>query len=95
MSEPDDDSGVKLIQIDTPKGNFRVWTKRVGDNPRIKLLLLHDLRSDLEQRPPVEEPKLGHDAALPAVTGPSSRRMVSRIVAMTTSSPTAVLIIMW
>ena len=41
MSEPDDNSGVKLITIDTPKGNFRVWTKRVGDNPRIKLLLLH------------------------------------------------------
>ena len=33
--------GVKLIPIDTPKGNFRVWTRRVGDNPRIKLLLLH------------------------------------------------------
>jgi proline iminopeptidase len=33
--------GVKLISIDTPKGKFRVWTKRVGDNPRIKLLLLH------------------------------------------------------
>jgi proline iminopeptidase len=33
--------GVKLIPIDTPKGKFRVWTKRVGDNPRIKLLLLH------------------------------------------------------
>jgi proline iminopeptidase len=33
--------GVKLIPIDTSKGNFRVWTKRVGDNPRIKLLLLH------------------------------------------------------
>jgi len=27
--------------VDTPKGRFRVWTKRVGDNPRIKLLLLH------------------------------------------------------
>jgi proline iminopeptidase len=33
--------GVKLIPIDTPKGKFRVWTRRVGDNPRIKLLLLH------------------------------------------------------
>ncbi len=32
---------VKRISIDTPKGNFRVWTKRVGDNPRIKILLLH------------------------------------------------------
>ena len=33
--------GVKLIPIDTPNGSFRVWTKRVGDNPRIKVLLLH------------------------------------------------------
>ncbi len=33
--------GVKLIPISTPKGEFRVWTKRVGNNPRIKLLLLH------------------------------------------------------
>jgi proline iminopeptidase len=33
--------GVKLISIQTPKGNFRVWTKRVGNNPKIKVLLLH------------------------------------------------------
>ncbi len=33
--------GVRLIPIHTPKGDFRVWTKRVGDNPRIKVLLLH------------------------------------------------------
>lgn len=33
--------GVKLITINTPKGKFKVWTKRVGNNPRIKLLLLH------------------------------------------------------
>ena len=33
--------GVRLIPIKTPKGNFRVWTKRVGNNPRIKVLLLH------------------------------------------------------
>ncbi|WP_448096777.1 proline iminopeptidase-family hydrolase [Luteibacter yeojuensis] len=33
--------GVKTIVIDTPKGKFRVWTKRVGNNPRIKVLLLH------------------------------------------------------
>lgn len=33
--------GVKLIPITTPKGTFRVWTKRVGNNPRIKVLLLH------------------------------------------------------
>jgi proline iminopeptidase len=33
--------GVKMIPIETPVGNFKVWTKRVGNNPRIKLLLLH------------------------------------------------------
>src|SRR5688572_15809242 len=33
--------GVKLIPITTPKGVFTVWTKRVGNNPRIKVLLLH------------------------------------------------------
>jgi proline iminopeptidase len=33
--------GVRLIPITTPRGTFNVWTKRVGNNPRIKLLLLH------------------------------------------------------
>jgi len=33
--------GVRMISIETPAGPFRVWTKRVGNNPRIKVLLLH------------------------------------------------------
>jgi len=33
--------GIKLIPIETPKGVFKVWTKRFGNNPRIKVLLLH------------------------------------------------------
>lgn len=33
--------GVKMIPIKTAKGVFNVWTKKVGDNPRIKVLLLH------------------------------------------------------
>jgi proline iminopeptidase len=33
--------GVKMIPITTPKGTFRVWTKRVGNNPTMKVLLLH------------------------------------------------------
>ena len=33
--------GAKLIKVQTPKGPFHVWTKRVGNNPRIKVLLLH------------------------------------------------------
>jgi proline iminopeptidase len=34
-------AGVRLINIETPVGKFNVWTKRVGNNPRIKVLLLH------------------------------------------------------
>lgn len=33
--------GVKLIPVKTPKGTFHVWTKRVGNNPTMKVLLLH------------------------------------------------------
>jgi len=33
--------GVKMIPIKTDKGTFHVWTKRIGNNPRIKVLLLH------------------------------------------------------
>ncbi|MBS0399344.1 MAG: proline iminopeptidase-family hydrolase [Proteobacteria bacterium] len=33
--------GVRMIPIQTPKGTFHVWTRRVGNNPRIKVLLLH------------------------------------------------------
>jgi proline iminopeptidase len=32
---------VKVIAIQTPKGKFNVWTKRIGNNPTIKLLLLN------------------------------------------------------
>jgi len=31
----------RRIPIKTPKGEFNVWTGRVGDNPTCKLLLLH------------------------------------------------------
>lgn len=33
--------GVKMIAIETPKGKFKVWTKRFGNNPKIKVLLLN------------------------------------------------------
>ena len=33
--------GVKVISINTPKGKFNVWTKRNGNNPTIKVLLLN------------------------------------------------------
>lgn len=34
-------AGVKMIPIKTPVGEFKVWTKRFGTNPKIKILLLH------------------------------------------------------
>ena len=34
-------NGVRWVEISTPKGPFKVWTRKVGDNPRIKILLLH------------------------------------------------------
>lgn len=33
--------GSRMIPITTPGGTFRVWTKRVGTNPDLKVLLLH------------------------------------------------------
>ena len=32
---------MRLVPIETPHGSFRVWTRRMGNNQRIKLLLLH------------------------------------------------------
>ena len=34
-------AGVQMIPIKTPVGEFKVWTKRFGNNPKIKVLLLH------------------------------------------------------
>jgi proline iminopeptidase len=33
--------GVQRIPVSTPYGTFKVWTRRFGNNPRVKLLLLH------------------------------------------------------
>lgn len=33
--------GVRMIPISTQKGDFRVWTQRIGGNPAVKVLLLH------------------------------------------------------
>jgi len=33
--------GIKMVNVNTPKGDFKVWTKRVGNNPTMKVLLLH------------------------------------------------------
>jgi proline iminopeptidase len=34
-------AGIKMIPVKTSAGEFKVWTKRYGNNPRIKVLLLH------------------------------------------------------
>lgn len=34
-------AGVQMVPISTPIGDFKVWTKRFGNNPTIKILLLH------------------------------------------------------
>jgi len=33
--------GVKMIPVETPSGTFKVWTKRRGHHPTMKVLLLH------------------------------------------------------
>ena len=33
--------GARRIPVSTPKGEFKVWVKRVGNNPGLRLLLLH------------------------------------------------------
>jgi proline iminopeptidase len=33
--------GVRMIPVSTPIGRYRVWTKRIGNNPGLKVLLLH------------------------------------------------------
>ncbi len=33
--------GAQLIPISTPRGDFRVWVKRIGNNPSLRMLLLH------------------------------------------------------
>ena len=33
--------GSRMIPVDTPAGPFRVWVKRIGSNPHLRMLLLH------------------------------------------------------
>ena len=33
--------GSRMVPVETPSGTSRVWTKRVGTNPDLKVLLLH------------------------------------------------------
>ncbi|MBV9930341.1 MAG: proline iminopeptidase-family hydrolase [Alphaproteobacteria bacterium] len=41
--------GARMVEVATPAGRFHVWTRRVGNNPRLKVLLLHG------------GPAMGHD----------------------------------
>jgi proline iminopeptidase len=34
-------AGIRMIPVNTPSGTYKVWTKRFGNNPAIKVLLLH------------------------------------------------------
>jgi proline iminopeptidase len=42
-SERDDvlGGGARRIPVETPKGTYHVWVKRIGNNPRLRVLLLH------------------------------------------------------
>jgi proline iminopeptidase len=33
--------GIRMVPVETAAGTFKVWTRRVGNNPRLKVLLLH------------------------------------------------------
>jgi proline iminopeptidase len=33
--------GARMITVSTPAGGYRVWVKRVGNNPALRVLLLH------------------------------------------------------
>lgn len=33
--------GSRMIPVNTDAGTYRVWTKRIGNNPELKMLLLH------------------------------------------------------
>jgi proline iminopeptidase len=33
--------GARMIPVSTPSGIYRVWTKRIGNNPELRVLLLH------------------------------------------------------
>src|ERR1700722_20341275 len=33
--------GVRMVPVQTAAGSFKVWTKRIGNNPSLRMLLLH------------------------------------------------------
>ena len=48
------------IPVDTPSGTFEVWTRRAGDHPTVKVLLLHGgPGATHEYLLPLEEPLVG------------------------------------
>ena len=74
--------GVRMIPITTPKGTFNVWTKRVGNNPTIKVLLLHgglarrtstSKRSTATSRPPASSTTTTTSSGRPTAISPTTR----------------------
>ena len=53
--------GARMLPIRTERGTFRVWTKRCGQNPRLKLLLLHGGPGATHEYFEVLEPWLGSE----------------------------------
>ena len=39
--------GIRMIPVETPNGTFNVYTKRMGNNPKMRVLLLHG--GDMQQ----------------------------------------------
>ena len=66
--------GARKITISTPKGPHQVWVKRVGNNPKLKLLLL------------TGGPGLSH-AYLEVMDSYPARRTASNIIITTSSRP--------
>lgn len=40
-SDDQNTGGIKMVSVTTPKGTFNVYTKRMGNNPKMRVLLLH------------------------------------------------------
>ena len=41
VSVPIETGGIRMVPVSTPSGDFRVWTRRSGQSPTLKVLLLH------------------------------------------------------
>jgi proline iminopeptidase len=44
-------AGARRVPVRTPRGTFSVWTKRTGNNPDLKVLLLQGPRGSPGRKP--------------------------------------------